>query len=429
MKIVDKIVKYLKEDNLFLTGGAGVGKSYLAKEIAKKYKNVITLGSSGISAVNINGQTIHSFFAFGISNTLEELEVFDRKNRHRIKEINKILEVAELIVIDEISMVSANLMDMILYRLRGSNFKGKVLVVGDFYQLPPVIKKSSIGIFDDLEYAFESSAWDVFDFKIVELTEVKRTKDKEFIKILDYIRVGELNSEVLDYLIMLKEQKVNKDRSTTLFGRNYEVHMLNNDRLKSINTQEITLKSIFQSKVEDETSKKVLNWQKSLPIVEELKIKQKAPVIFTTNKWGVYYNGERGVIQEIQEDAIIVKKDSNSKLVKVQRFAFEMNQAIVNKDGNIEYETVCVLKQYPIRLAYAITIHKSQGMSIDKLICNINHIFADSQLYVALSRGVDPKFLKIEYKNNDFQNYLKRVIKSSNKVKRFYEENKSIKID
>ena len=427
MNTLKKVINYLKEDNLFLTGGAGVGKSYLLREIIQSYQNVIALGSTGISAVNIQGQTIHSFFSFGISNNLEELEVFDRRNKHRIQELNKMLKATKLIVIDEISMVSASLFEMILYRLRSGSYKGKILVVGDFYQLPPVIKKSNTSIFDELIYAFESSAWEVFDFKMVELTQVKRTKNREFSKVLNHIRTAKLDGFALEYLKTLKDQDIDESDATVLFGRNYECDMLNHLKLDQVSSKEFLLKAVFRSLNSSIDEKKANSWKKSLPIVEELKLKEGIPIIFTTNKWGSYHNGERAIIEHIDEDAIVVAK--NNKLVKVERFTFEMNKTALNSNGEIEHESLCSLAQYPIRLAYAITIHKSQGMSIDRLVCDVNYIFADSQFYVALSRAIDPKFLKIKYSGGDFEGYLQRVIKVSDKVKEFYKTTDLTQID
>ena len=155
MDTFEKVIKILEQDNLFLTGGAGVGKSYLTKQITRYYhaekRQVVVLGSTGISAVNVGGQTIHSFFIFGIASNFEELEKSERYNKSRVKELNKILKKLDLLIIDEISMVSANLMDMILFRLRNGGFRGKLMVVGDFYQLSPVQKQSNHpqALFDD----------------------------------------------------------------------------------------------------------------------------------------------------------------------------------------------------------------------------------------------------------------------------------------
>jgi ATP-dependent exoDNAse (exonuclease V) alpha subunit len=153
-------------------------------------------------------------------------------------------------------------------------------------------------------------------------------------------------------------------------------------------------------------------------VVEELKLKEGVPVIFTTNRWGFYHNGERAVIEHIDEDSIVVEK--NGRLVKVERFDFELGRSALNDEGNIDSEIVCTFSQFPLRPAYGITIHKSQGMSLDNLVCDVNYIFADSQFYVALSRAVDPKRLKLTFSRGDFREYLKRVVRVSEAVTQFY---------
>ncbi|HIP30199.1 MAG TPA: PIF1 helicase, partial [Sulfurospirillum arcachonense] len=145
MSDVDLVLKHLKSNNVFLTGGAGVGKSYTTIEIIRLYRSqtdeqVVALGSTGVSAVNIGGFTIHSFFAFGISSNFEELDQNDKRSRSRLSELKKILKATDLIIIDEISMVSSNMMEMISYRLSSMGYLGKLLFVGDFFQLPPLQK-------------------------------------------------------------------------------------------------------------------------------------------------------------------------------------------------------------------------------------------------------------------------------------------------
>jgi len=222
----DDLYYHLEGGNIFLSGGAGVGKSYLTAKIIQLYKNegksVVPLGSTGISAVNIGGYTLHSFFVFGIASNLQELRVQDRKNRSRLSELKKILQNLDLLIIDEISMVSADMIDMVYYRLDSLGFRGRVLVVGDFYQLPPIVKQSSDNaLFKRSFYAFESSAWDKFDFKPIILSEIKRTKDRKFAEILSYIRKGECNSEVRNYLNTLWRGNLKFTiEPTYLFGRN-----------------------------------------------------------------------------------------------------------------------------------------------------------------------------------------------------------------
>ncbi len=433
MKTLNKVLTILSQENVFLTGGAGVGKSYMTKQIIKYYKDsllsTVVLGSTGISAVNVGGQTIHSFFVFGISSDFEELARSDRYNKNRIRELNKILKNLELLVIDEISMVSSNLMDMILYRLRSGKFKGRILVVGDFYQLPPVIKfgKKSSNIFDDEVYAFESSTWDQFDFNIVELTKIKRTTDKEFMKVLNSVRVGELDKHALDYLIGLKEKTLEIEDPTILFGRNQEADRLNLEKIALLKREEFTKEAILSIQKEDLDQRKIDSWTKTLPIIPNLKLKEGVPIIFTSNKWGAYYNGERAVVEHIDDDSIVL--DKKGQLIKVDRFDFDLSQTVVNDKGEVENETLCTLSQFPIRPAYAITIHKSQGMSLDNLVCNVDNIFADSQFYVALSRAVEPKRLKIVFSRGNFVGYLKRVVRVSNKVKGFYETKKAFLVE
>ncbi len=421
----NNILTLLKTNNVFLTGGAGVGKSYFAKEIISYYKNnllqVVALGSTGISAVGIGGQTIHSFFGFGICNCLEELILFDKKNRKKIKDLKEILKSCDLIVIDEISMVSSNLMDMMKYRLESLNFNGKILFVGDFFQLPPVIKKRNNSLFSNNIYAFESSAWEFFSPKTVELKEMKRTKDKKFFEILNKIRISKIDDKILDYLIGLsKNIEVKNANSTGLYGRNNEVYKINYQRLHEHNAKEIVLKASLQIHEKKISQNKLQNWINSLPVDEELKLKEGVPVLFTSNKWGKFFNGERGIIKEILNDSLMIEK--NNRLIKVQRQDFNLIEYKSNKDGDIEENILASISQFPVKLAYAITIHKSQGMSIDNLLCNIDYIFTPSQFYVAISRATNPENLYLQYSKGDLREYLMKVIKISDKVKNFYDK-------
>lgn len=431
MSALREVLALLEERNVFLTGGAGVGKSYMTKEIIADYKSdyrgVVVLGSTGISAVNVGGQTIHSFFAFGIASNFEQLNSYDRYNKSRLKELAKLLEKTDLIVIDEISMVSADLMDMIQYRLRAAKYTGRVLVVGDFYQLPPVQKGQNNALFGENIYAFESSSWEMFDFVNVELTKIKRTSNEEFMQILEKIRVGELDSETLAYLSELRGQNESLSEATVLYGRNYEADQLNQRRIAEVNRQAFSLPSVVESKTLKKDDKRLLSWKKNLPIIDDLVLKEGIPVIFTTNKWGSYHNGERAFVEHVDKDHIVVEKEG--KLVKVDRFSFEMSHAVLNDKGDMDNEVLCTLEQFPLRPAYAITIHKSQGMSLAQLVCNVDHIFADSQFYVALSRAIDPKSLQISFSRGDFENYLRRVIRVSENVKSYYENSHFVRLD
>ena len=417
-----KLYNILQNHNIFLSGGAGVGKSYLINQVIENFnnigKNVIPLGSTGISAVNIGGYTLHSFFIFGIASNLDELKANDRRNRSRINELKKILKEVDLIIIDEISMVSAQQMDMIFYRLNSLNYMGSLMVVGDFYQLPPIKKnQKSNALFKEEIYAFESSAWLRFNFKPVVLDEVKRTSDKEFIDILSKIRKGICDSEVKSYLSSLRDTKFPKEiEPTYLFGRNAEVEDMNMQKLSKLNGEEALFFWNIK-KIKDIDDRRVETWSKALPVIESLHLKVGAPVIFTINKWGKYVNGQRGIVVSFEDDSIIVR--SKDKDIRVYEHDFELLEL---DSDTLESKAVSTLSQYPIKLAYAITIHKSQGMSLDSLVCNLDWLFAPSQLYVAISRAIEPKLLSIDYNRSDFNSYLNRAIKSNEIVDSFYKE-------
>ena len=418
----EKLLKLLETNNVFLSGGAGVGKSYLTNKIIQTYqkngKSVVPLGSTGISAVNIGGYTIHSFFVFGIANNLEELKYFDKKNKKRLNDLKKILSNIDLIIIDEISMVSAALMDMIYYRLWSSGFSGKLLVVGDFYQLPPVIKTNKDNnLFSQEIFAFESMAWSKFDFKPIILDEVKRVNDLDFVKILSKIRVGICDREVKEYLNFLLNRDINFPAEPTyLFGRNDTALALNREKLALLDGDEMDYYWQVE-KLEDFHQKRFESWANALPVDKVLNLKVGAPVIFTKNEWGRYVNGQRGVVVDVDVDKIVVR--SKGKDIELKQHTFEMTEF---DSDSLEPKVIATISQYPIKLAYAITIHKSQGMSIELLNCNLDHLFASGQLYVAISRSSNPKFLKIDYSRSDFNSYLERVIVKNEIVDKFYSE-------
>lgn len=424
MSDTNLVLNELKKSNVFLTGGAGVGKSYIVNEVINHYKinlekGVVALGSTGISAVNIGGFTIHSFFIFGISNNFDELQIHDKKNKSRISELKNILQSTDLIIIDEISMVSADIMDMISYRLDSLRFRGKLLLVGDFFQLPPIQKtnQKKATLFSNRLYAFESDSWRDFNLSVIELKEMKRTKDREFTHILNKIRVGVCDREVIDYMLRLTQNQIKDKNPTYLFGRNFEVNNMNRMKLESINKIEYLFVASIQ-KHKKVQQKKIDSWKRSLPIDEELRIKEGVPILFTVNKWGQYANGERGIVRVIEEDYIVIEKDE--EYIKVRRHDFELIDIKVNSNGKVEDKVLATLSQFPIKLAYAITIHKSQGMSIDNLVCNADYIFAPSQFYVSISRAINPKNLRLEFHRGDILNYLYRIINVDKRVKEYY---------
>lgn len=417
-----EVLEALKHSNVFLTGGAGVGKSYITNEVISDYrkrgKQVVALGSTGVSAVNIGGFTVHSFFVFGIANNFEQLAAGDRRAKKRLSDLKKVLKATDLIIIDEISMVSTDLMEMIAYRLNHYGYLGKVLLVGDFFQLPPVQKQQGRNdVFGEKLYAFESMAWQRLDLTVIELTQMKRTTDAEFTHILSKVRKGECDEEVVQYMLRLWNNESMPKDPTYLFGRNLEVEQTNRAKLNELDTEE----TILFSNVEmfgAVNEKKLSSWKNMLPISDQLTLKEGVPILFTVNKWGKFVNGERGILKQIEEDYLIVEKED--EYVRVERHDFDLLDMDVKEDGTVESMTLATLSQFPLKLAYAVTIHKSQGMSIDNLVCNVDNIFAPSQFYVAISRAIDPKHLKIDFNRGDLTRYLQRVINVDQRVVNYY---------
>jgi len=417
-----EVLEALKHSNVFLTGGAGVGKSYITNEVIsdfrKRGKQVVSLGSTGVSAVNIGGFTVHSFFVFGIASNFDELAAGDKRAKKRLSDLKKVLKATDLIIIDEISMVSTDLLDMIAYRLNNYAYLGKVLFVGDFFQLPPVQKQNNRNdVFGDKLYAFESMAWDRFDLMVIELTEMKRTTDAEFTYILSKVRKGLCDEEVIAYMTRLWNTEGMKKEPTYLYGRNLEVEQTNRAKINELDSEETILFANIEM-FGNVHEKKLAGWKNMLPISEQLTLKEGVPILFTVNKWGKFVNGERGILRKIEEDQLIVEKEE--EFVRVERHEFDLLDMAVKENGTIETIALATLSQFPLKLAYAVTIHKSQGMSIDNLVCNVDNIFAPSQFYVAISRAIDPRNLKLDFNKGDLTHYLKRVIHVDSRVVAYY---------
>lgn len=424
--MLEKILKILQTSNIFITGGAGVGKSFLTRQIIShyksKYKNVVSLGSTGISAVNIDGVTLHSFFRIGICKDYEELKILDLKQSKKVKQLKEMLKQIDLIVIDEISMVSFEVMELVYFRLINSEFSGRLVVVGDFYQLAPIIKEKSLF---DFKYAFETYAWQKLNFVCIELLESKRQEDKEFFEILSQIRIGHINQKEISYLINLTKNDIFEE-PITLFGTNYEADKLNIQKLKNIKTTQYNFDGYSEIYNENLTKERFLKWCDNLNVMKDFQFKIGAKILFTINKAGYFYNGEQGVIVGIKNNKIIVEKLDGS-LVEVELHSYDYLENIL-EDGLIKEKIFASYFQFPLRLSYAITIHKSQGMGINNLVCNLNNIFAKGQLYVALSRGIDPKKLKIIYtRKQSFENYIKNSIQTDQNIDNFYKSINSLK--
>jgi len=436
--LLKKLLEILENNNLFLTGGAGVGKSYMASAIIDHFKGlgkqVAVLGSTGISAVGIGGVTLHSFFCLGICKDYNELRDLDRfkSQKERVARLNKILKNTDLIVIDEISMISPQVFELVYFRLINGAFNGRILVIGDFFQLPPVNVEKNL--FLGSKYAFSALAWSEMNFKIVELVGSKRTKSLEFDEKLSLLRVGELNANLSEYLCRFLSPAPNDDDSV-ICGTNAQANRINSERLAKIPEPLVVSKGQIECENPQIYEQKLISWQKNFQNFSTLELKRGAKVLFTINrKFDDFsiYNGESGEICDFIHskgvcEEIVVRK-SSGEIVQIGKNSYDLIE-YESANGEIKENLIASFYQFPLRLSYGLTIHKSQGMSISRLSCDVNRIFADGQFYVALSRATDPLNLRILYsKPAKFREYLQKAVKTDAAVKNFYQNSDILRL-
>lgn len=388
--------------NVFLTGKAGTGKSTVLREFRNRnQKSTLYVAPTGIAAVNIEGQTIHSCFQIK-PGMMSDLEPLSSKRRYRI------LKNTEVIVIDEISMVRSDLLAAVDARMRQiSNgldhdkpFGGRqVIVVGDFFQLPPVIDTATLYSYLCMRYggvyAFQTAAWSDAEFTTVNLTKVLRQTDDEFIQILNGIRVGSVDS--LDDI----RHKVGAElphNSITISPYRATVDAINAQELDKLEGQTV----VFHGKVNGK-------FTKDLPVDQELKLKVGARVMLAANRYNsdgsmVFTNGELGEVVAIGNDSVTVRRDNNTE-VTVGVYEWEMYE--FDYSGvKVESTKVGSYTQLPVRLAWAVTIHKSQGCTFDNMLLELGRgCFAEGQLYTALSRvkSLEGLSLSRELRNTDLR--------------------------
>ncbi|MDR1498680.1 MAG: AAA family ATPase, partial [Rickettsiales bacterium] len=404
-KAIDAI---LGGKNVFVSGSAGTGKSYLLNYLKTelKNKNLQVTATTGIAAINIGGITLHSWANLGIDDSpVEQIvqKIFSASGINTRKKIQK----TEILTIDEVSMLSMETfekVDKLLRMVRNNDkpFGGiQMILFGDFFQLPPINSNN---------FCFESEVWQEAKIETIMLTEVFRQQDVRFIELLNNIRYGKITG---DDIKLLKKRHNLKDDSilkpTILSTHNIFVEKINFEKLNSLTTKEMAYEAEFKGKKD---KIEILRKNCMAKEILTLKIGSQVMMLKNTHQKDGIINGSTGIVIDFssKKHYPVVEFENGVQLI-VTPDIWEIN--IFNHNTG-QPEVVASMMQVPLALAWAVTVHKSQGMTLDKAECDLQNSFADGQIYVALSRVRDLHGLFI-------RSFDINKIKINKKILKFYD--------
>ncbi len=372
-------------DNTLVLGSAGTGKSTFLKWVRKKvgeHKKHVVLAPTGMAALQVGGQTIHSFFGFKAQLMQDDTAWHRPRNR-------KIYEALEMIILDEISMVRAdvfNSIDQFLRRYgprKGEPFGGvQIIALGDVFQLPPVVRRDERDFFQDTfgtAFFWGADAWREGAFEVVEFTEIFRQSDAPFIDLLNRVRYGERSSDLLSKLNTRLGQG-DTDGAVILAARNNTVDAINAEEMEKLPEDE----HIYDAKTTGKVDENVFTSP------SHLSLKKGARVMFTRNDaMGRWVNGSLGKVIKCDVKTVRVKMDEG-RTYNVEPVKWELTKYKLDEETEQPVAEVAgTYSQLPLAPAWALTIHKAQGQTLEKCVINLSDggIFAEGQLYVALSRA------------------------------------------
>jgi hypothetical protein len=396
-------VKYTNR-NIFLTGKAGTGKTTFLRDLKKSApKRMIVVAPTGVAAINASGVTIHSFFQLPFhpyipsfylpeNNRNNPAVQNDTAGYKMSREKINIIKSLDLLIIDEISMVRSDTLDAIdsalrRYKYRNLPFGGvQLLMIGDLQQLAPVVKdddRDIINKYYDSPFFFGSRALRSTDYVTIELKHIYRQTDQVFIDLLNKIRDNHIDSDVLSELNKRYIPDFDPDSDggyITLTTHNYQARSLNDSKLEKLPGKAHS----FKAAIKDEFP------EFSYPNSSELVLKEGAQVMFVKNDLSgdrLFFNGKIGKVESFDDDIIVVKCPDDDFYIRVAMAEWQnMKYTLDEETKEIQETVIGTFTQYPLRLAWAITIHKSQGLTFDRAVIDAHIAFAHGQVYVALSR-------------------------------------------